>query len=179
MQGGGRGKKAGRGKGKGRGRGQQQQQQQKRQYEDMDGDVEMKHRGERGGKRYRKGRAKAMGMDDVEMQEVEVCLKIYVAMNDASTLFLPQNAALLSPAVALHTAPGYGTFASAHWFVLFGVYFWMPWSTALCRSARADCTTCACKAWSISELDVFIVHDEPKTYCCNDGAVSLVTYVGF
>lgn len=70
-QGGGRGKKAGRGKGKGRGRGQQQQQQQKRQYEDMDGDVEMKHRGERGGKRYRKGRAKAMGMDDVEMQEVE------------------------------------------------------------------------------------------------------------
>ncbi|KAL0018055.1 hypothetical protein WJX77_003983 [Trebouxia sp. C0004] len=73
-QGGGRGRKAGRGKGKGRGRGQQQQQQQqqqKRQYEDMDGDVEMKHRGERGGKRFRQRKAKAMGLDDVEMQEVE------------------------------------------------------------------------------------------------------------
>ena len=38
----------------------------------MDGDVEMKTRGERGGKRYQQRKRKAMGLDDVEMQEVEV-----------------------------------------------------------------------------------------------------------
>ena len=70
-QAGGRGKKAHRGKGKGRGgRGQQPQQPQKRQYEDMDGDVEMKTRGERGGKRYQQRKRLAMGCNDVEMQEV-------------------------------------------------------------------------------------------------------------
>ena len=63
--------------------------------------MEMKHRGERGGKRYRQRKAKAMGMDDVEMQEVEVCLKMCVAVNAACTLHLPQNAALLSPILRL------------------------------------------------------------------------------
>ncbi len=144
--------------------------------------MEMKHRGNRGGKRYRQRKAKAMGMDDVEMQEVEVCLKMYVAVNAACTLCLPQNAALLSPVVALHTAPGYGTFGSAHWFVLFGVCFWIPSSTAaniVCRSARSNCTTCACKAWAISKLDTIIVHDEPKRYCCNNRAVYIMIYAGF
>ena len=75
--GGGRGKKAGRGKGKGRGRGQQQQQQQqKRSREDMDGDVDMKHRGNRGGKRYQQRQRRAMGVDDVEMQDVEVSMQV-------------------------------------------------------------------------------------------------------
>lgn len=69
-QAGGRGKKAHRGKGKGRGgRGQQPQQPQKRQYEDMDGDVEMKTRGQRGGKKYQQRKRLAMGCNDVEMQE--------------------------------------------------------------------------------------------------------------
>ena len=130
--------------------------------------MEMRHRGERGGKRYRQRKAKAMGVDDVEMQEVEVCLKMYVTVNAACTLHLPQNAVLLLPAVALHTAPGYGTFAFAHWFVLFGVHFWMPSSAALCRSARTDCTTCAYKDWSVSNLGTITVHNEPNRYCCND-----------
>lgn len=68
----GRGKKAHRGKGKGRRQGQQNlQQQHKRQFEDMDGDVEMKTRGERGGKRYQMRKQKAM-RQDTNMQDAEV-----------------------------------------------------------------------------------------------------------
>ena len=40
----------------------------------MDGDVEMRHRGERGGKRYRRQKGLAMGVRDVEMQDAEASL---------------------------------------------------------------------------------------------------------
>lgn len=41
----------------------------------MDGDVEMRHRGERGGKRYRRQKGLAMGVRDVEMHDAEASLQ--------------------------------------------------------------------------------------------------------
>lgn len=41
----------------------------------MDGDVEMRHRGERGGKRYRRQKGLAMGGRDVEMHDAEASLQ--------------------------------------------------------------------------------------------------------
>ncbi len=142
----------------------------------MDGDVEMRHRSERGGKRYRQRKAKAMGVDDVEMQEVEVCLKLCVQwMLHAPYIFLKMqlcfhlwlHCILRLVMVYLHLL-----------IVLFGVYFWIPSSTALGRFARTDCTTCACKAWPISKLDIITVHHEPRRYCCHDTAVFIMIYAG-
>ena len=41
---------------------------------DLDGDLEMRHRGERGGKRYRRGNGLAAGVQDVEMHDAQASL---------------------------------------------------------------------------------------------------------
>ena len=45
----------------------------------MDGDVEMRHRGERGGKRYQRQKGLAMGVRDVEMHDAEASLQNHKA----------------------------------------------------------------------------------------------------
>ena len=99
------------------------------------------------------------------------------AVNVACTLHLPKNAALLLPSVALHTSPGFGSFASAPCFV--GCVFLdaIQHSFGQIRQDQLH-HRCTCKAGSISELDTILVHDETKRYCCNNRAVNVMTYAG-
>ena len=66
----------------------------------MDGDVEMRHRGERGGKRYRRQKGLAMGSRDVEMHDAEASLHRHSA-GSAFALLTNSRKACMSGTVSI------------------------------------------------------------------------------